>query len=117
MANAGIVGADARFLPGSGNPLGVYLQFASSYKTPVKATLTLKPDGPGAHKLVDVDITPGLNSGEVFTVQDAVPGKWTASLELQDGYPGDNTVSLVAQKPKPVRVSVDAADKFFFDTI
>ncbi|HEX2749584.1 MAG TPA: BatA and WFA domain-containing protein [Verrucomicrobiales bacterium] len=116
LENAGIVSADAQFLPGPNNPLGVYVQFASSYKNPVNATLTLKPEGPGAHKLVDVTIAPGLNPGEMFTVQDGTPGKWTASINLNDGFPGDNSVSLVAQKQKPVRVNVDAADKFFFDT-
>lgn len=116
LENAGIVSADAQFLPGADNPLGVFVQFASSFKNPVKATLTLKPDGPGAAKLVDVEIKPGLNPGEVFTVQDAMAGKWSVKLDLKDGFDDDNAVSLVAQKQKPVRVQVDAADKFFFDT-
>jgi hypothetical protein len=116
LENVGIVSADAQFLPGQGNPLGVYVQFASSFKVPVTTTLTLKPEGPGAHKLVDVTVTPGVNPGEMFTVQDAASGKWSASINLKDGFPGDNDVSLVAQKQKPVRVNVDAADKFFFDT-
>ena len=116
LENVGIVSADAQFLPGTGSPLGVYVQFASSFKAPVKGTLTLKPEGPGAHKIVDVEIKPGMNPGEMFTVQEAPAGKWSASLDLKDGYDGDNAVSLVAQKQKPVRVFVDAADKFFFDT-
>ena len=116
LENAGIVSADAQFLPGTGNPLGVFVQFASSFKAPVKGILMLKPDGPGANKLVDVEIKPGMNPGEVFTVQEAPAGKWFVKLELADGYAGDNSVSLVAQNQKPVRVMVDAADKFFFDT-
>ncbi len=116
LENIGIVSADAQFLPGQGNPLGVYVQFASSFKKDITTTLTLKPDGPGAHKLVDVTIKPGMNSGDMFTVQDAPAGKWTVSINIADGFDGDNVVSLVAQKQKPVRVNVDAADKFFFDT-
>lgn len=116
LDNAGIVSADAQFLSGEGNPLGVYIQFASSFRNPVKGILMLKPDGPGAGKLVDVEIKPGLNPGEVFTVPDAPAGKWLVKLDLQDGFEGDNAVSLVAQRPKPVRVQVDADDKFFFDT-
>ena len=116
LENAGIVSADAQFLPGSGSPLGVFVQFASSFKAPVKGVLMLRPDGPGANKLVDVEIKPGMNPGEVFTVQDAPAGKWLVKLELADGFAGDNSVSLVAQKQKPVRVHVDAEDKFFFDT-
>jgi len=116
LENAGIVSADAQFLPGADNPLGVFVQFASSFKAPVKGILMLKPDGPGPNKLVDVEIKPGVNPGEVFTVQDAPAGRWKVTLDLKDGYDGDNTVSLVAQKQKPVRVMVDAADKFFFDT-
>ncbi len=116
LENAGIVSADAQFLPGTGGPLGVFVQFASSFKAPVKGILMLKPDGPGANKLVDVEIKPGMNPGEVFTVQDAPAGRWKVTLDLKDGFAGDNSVSLVAQKQKPVRVNVDADDKFFFDT-
>lgn len=116
LENAGIVSADAQFLPGTGNPLGVFVQFASSYKAPVRGILMLKPDGPGPNKLVDVEIKPGMNPGEVFKVQDAPAGRWKVSLDLKDGFDGDNAVSLVAQKQKPVRVMVDATDKFFFDT-
>ncbi len=116
LENAGIVSADAQFLPGAGSPLGVFVQFASSFKAPVKGILMLKPDGPGVNKLVDVEIKPGMNPGEVFTVQDAPAGKWLVKLEIADGFVGDNSVSLVAQKQKPVRVKVDADDKFFFDT-
>ncbi len=116
LENVGIVSADAQFLPGSGSPLGVFVQFASSFKAPVKGILMLKPDGPGANKLVDVEIMPGMNPGEVFTVQDAPDGKWSVKLDLADGFAGDNSVGLVAQKQKPVRVMVDADDKFFFDT-
>lgn len=116
LENVGIVSADAQFLPGAGGPLGVYVQFASSFKAPIDATLTLKPDGPGAQKLVDVEINPGINPGEMFTVQDAPAGKWSVKIDLTDSFDGDNAVSLVARKQKPVRVSVDAADKFFFDT-
>ena len=117
LENAGIVGADARFLPGAGNRLGIYIRTASSAKEPIKADLTLKPaDSPAIGKLVSLDIKPGTNPGETFIIEDAAPGKWIASLDLNDAFAGDNSVSLVAQKPKPVRVNVQASDKFFFDT-
>ena len=117
LENAGITGADVRYLPGPGNRLGVYIQLASSFKELVKADLMLKPaEGVTIGKLVNVEIKPGTNPGEMFVIEDAQPGKWLAKLDLKDAFAGDNEVALVAQKPKPVRVNVEAADKFFFDT-
>lgn len=117
LENVGLVSADAQFLPGPGNRLAVYLKAASSFKQPVQTDLIIQADGSAAiGKLVSLTLQPGVNPGETFTIEDAAPGKWTARLELKDAFPGDNTAWLVAQRPPPLRVGVDTADKFFFET-
>lgn len=116
LENAGIIAADARYLPGPGNRLGIYLQIASSFRETIKADLLLKPaDAPTIGKLVNLEIKPGTNPGESFVIEEAQPGRWLAKLEIRDAFPADHEVFLAAQKPKPVRVHVEAADKFFFD--
>ncbi len=115
LENAGIVSADAQFLPGPDSQLGVYLQFASSFKSPVAAELTLRqPDNGPLGKVVNVTIAPGINPGAVYTVSNAAPGKWQAILKLEDGWAGDNEASLAAQQPRPVRVAVTGEDQYFF---
>lgn len=117
LENVGLVSADARFLPGPGNRLAIYLKAASSFKQPVRTDLVLKSEDSAAiGKLVSLNLQPGLNPGETFTIEDAAPGKWTARLELKDAFPDDNTAYLAAQRPPPLRVRVDSSDKFFFET-
>ncbi|MES2705298.1 MAG: BatA and WFA domain-containing protein [Verrucomicrobiota bacterium] len=116
LENVGMVTADAQFLPGPGNRLDIYLRAASSFKQPVRTDLVLKPEGSAAiGKLVSLTLQPGLNPGETFTIEDAAPGKWTATLELKDAFPGDNTAWLAALRPPPLRVRVEATDKFFLE--
>lgn len=117
LENVGLVSADAQFLPGPGNRLAVYLKAASSFKAPVQTDLVIRAEGSAAiGKLVSLTLQPGLNPGETFIVEDAAPGKWTARLELKDAFPEDNTAYLAAQRPPPLKVGVDTADKFFLET-
>ncbi|RYD33425.1 MAG: hypothetical protein EOP86_13430 [Verrucomicrobiaceae bacterium] len=116
LENAGIVAADAQYLPGSGNRLSFYLRAASSFKQPVRTDLVLKPEGSESiGKLISLTLQPGLNAGETFTIEDAAPGKWTATLELKDAFPGDNTAFLAVMRPPPLRVRVEATDKYFLE--
>lgn len=116
LENVGIVSADAQYLPGAGNRLGVYFQIASSFKAPVKADLIIKlANSAGIAKLIPLEIKPGLNPSETFAVDDAEPGKWTAEIDLKDALATDNLAHLVAAKPKPVRVMINAGDRFFLD--
>lgn len=117
LENAGVVSADAQYLPGSGNRLGVYFKIASSYKQPVKADLIVKPaEGEGIAKLIPLDIQPGINNSETFTVDEAEPGRWLLRLDLKDALERDNEAHLAVARPKPIRVMVDAENKFFLET-
>lgn len=115
LENAGIVSADAQYLPGAGNRLGIYFQLASSFKAPVKADLIIKPaEGTAIAKLIPLEIKAGLNPAETFTVDDAEPGNWIAEIDFKDALASDNTAYLAVARPKPIRVQVDAPDAAFF---
>lgn len=114
LENVGIVSADAQYLPGAGNRLGIYFQLASSYKASIRAEITIKPaEGTAVAKLIPLEIKPGLNPSETFAVDDAEPGRWLIQLELPDALPNDNQAYLIAARPKPVRVKVEASEAFF----
>lgn len=114
--NAGIVAADLQRLPDG--RLGFYFRIASSFEEPVKADLVLKnPDaGDQIFRLIPLDIQPGENPAEVFNLEDAPAGKWTATLEIEDALEKDNVAWLAVPEIRPVRVQVAAEDRFFFQT-
>jgi hypothetical protein len=114
LENVGIISADAQYLPGPGNRLGIYFQLASSFKAPVKADLIIKPaDGNSIAKLIPLEIKPGVNPSETFAVDEAETGRWLAQIDFADALASDNQAYLVAAKPKPLRVKVEATDAYF----
>ena len=66
-------------------------------------------------KVIPLSVTPGVQPPEVFTLDDAPPGRWLARIEVTDALERDNRAHLVAIRPPPIRVAVDAADPYFFE--
>ncbi len=113
--NAGIIAADLQYAPGSTDQMLFYFQTASSFKGPVKADLILQAIGGAVGKFIPLDLVPGVNPPQTFTVENAAPGRWEARLEIKDALAADNVVSLVAARPKPVRVAVRTEDRYFME--
>jgi hypothetical protein len=124
--NVGLVAADLQRLP-SGE-LGLYFRAASSYSETVEADLVLKhsdgapaegevmTDSSGIFRIIPLTLEPGLNAPEVFRLADAPDGEWRVEIDLEDSLATDNTVWLTSPEPRPVRVLVNAENRFFFET-
>lgn len=119
LKNVGIVAADMAYLPGKPNQLGFYYQIASSYDEPREIDLIVaRLDEQGNEQITRVlplEIKPGTNPSETFTLDDALPGKWIARLDVEDALATDNTAYLVANRPDPIRVSVESEDRYFLE--
>jgi hypothetical protein len=121
--NVGIVAADMAYLPGGSNRLAFYFQVASTFVDAEHVDLTVTclddsssgPTGERLFKVIPLTVKPGVQPAEVFTLEDAPPGRWRAELEIDDALAADNTAQLVAIRPPPVRMAVDATDPFFFE--
>lgn len=117
--NVGLVAVDMAYLPSGENRLGFYYQIASTFQNPQKIDLIVaRLDDSGNEelkKVIPLTIASGVQTPEVFTLDDALPGRWIARLETNDALASDNTAHLVALRPPPIRVAVDASDPFFFE--
>lgn len=117
--NIGIVAADMAYLPGGNNRLALYFQVGSTFADEVEADLTVTclddASGERLFKVIPLTVQPGVASPEVFTLDEAPPGRWRAELDIDDALAADNTARLVAIKPPPIRVAVDASDPYFFE--
>jgi len=117
--NIGLVAADMAYLPSGENQLAFYYQIASSFESQQQIDLTVaRLDDSGTEqlkKVIPLTVLPGLQPPEVFTLDDAQPGRWIARLEVEDALASDNTAQLAAIRPPPIRVAVDASDPFFFE--
>ncbi len=116
--NIGLVAADLRFIPGGPNRLGFYFQVASTHAEPrdVDLVLSYKVNGQSQLvKVIPVTVAPGINPPQVFTIDDAEPGRWIAQLEVDDALKIDDVAYLVARKPPPISISVAASDQFFLN--
>lgn len=117
--NVGITAADMQFMPGSLNRLSFYYQIASSGNENIEADFLVyhqPEEGPRRlSKVIPLNVAPGLNEPQVLTIEDAEPGRWIAELDLEDSLSADNTAWMIARRPPPVLIGVDADDRFFFE--
>ncbi len=117
--NIGLVAADLAFLPGGDDRLGVYFQIASSFTSAKQCDLSLIHLGDdGAEQLLKViplQVEPGLNDPERFTLENAPAGRWLARIDLDDALADDNVAYLAVRKPKPIPVAVESSDRFFLE--
>ena len=113
--NVGITAADLQQLPGG--QLAFFFKIASSFSEPIEADLVLEhADEERIYKLIPLKLQPGENPAEVFSLEDAPPGKWLARIETDDALAKDNTAWLSVPEPQPIRVSVATEDRYFFET-
>ena len=115
-----IVGQDdMAYLPNGTNRLAFYCQVASSFAKPREVDLVVaridEQGGEQLMKVIPLEIKPGLNPPETFTLENALPGKWIARLKIDDALPQDNVAHLAAIRPDAVRVGVKSEDRFFLE--
>ena len=119
LENVGLVAADMEFLAGDTNRIGLYYQTASTFRESKKVDLNLYSLDDNGHeqlqKVIPLTIAPGNNRPETFELTGAPAGRWLAKLDVDDALAEDNTAYLSLTKPKPVRVSVESADRFFLE--
>jgi hypothetical protein len=119
LENMGIVAADMAYLPTGTNRLAFYCQVASSFSKPRDVDLTVaRLDDDGREqvaKVIPLEVKPGTNRAETFTLENALPGKWVARLAVDDALPLDNAAYLVATRPKAIRVGVKSEDRYFLE--
>ena len=116
--NVGIVSCDMRRLPGGTNRVGVFFQVASSFSESVEAEMTFSAGKPDAlTKFIPLTINPGLNSPEVFELEDAEVGKWFVQLDVYpaDALQSDNKAFVSLPPRKPIPISVVAEDRYFYE--
>jgi hypothetical protein len=119
LENVGIVAADAAYLPNGTSRLAVYCQIASSFSKPKDIDMIVaRIDERGEEqlaKVVPLEVKPGVNRPETFSVENALPGKWIVRLKVDDSLPSDNTAYLAALHPDPIRMAVRSEDRFFLE--
>lgn len=119
LENVGLIAADMAFQPGSEDRVAFYFQLNSTFKRALTADLLLsRLDDDGAEllqKVIPLNIEPGESKPEIFEIDDALPGRWLAKLELEDALAIDNTVWMAVNRPPPIRVAVDDTNRFFFE--
>ena len=117
--NIGIVAADMQYLPGAERRAALYLQVASTYKASVQAELLVsrsdKANSENLFRLIPLDIEPGQNKPQVIMLDNAAPGRWIARLDVDDALQRDNAANLAVEPPRPIRVAVESADRFFLE--
>jgi hypothetical protein len=119
LENMGIVAADMAYLPNGTNRLAFYCQVASSFAKPREVDLVVaRIDEQGREeltKVIPMEVKPGENPPETFTLENALPGKWIARLKIDDALSCDNEANLVAIHPDAIRVGVKSEDRFFLE--
>lgn len=116
--NIGIVACDMRRLPGGSDRVGVFFQVASSFEQTVEAEMTLGYESPDdLTKFIPLQIKPGLNSPEVFEIENAAAGKWFMSLEIfpQDALKEDDMAYVVLPERQSIPIAVVAEDRYFYE--
>ena len=119
LENMGIVAADMCYLPNGTDRLAFFCQVASSFSKPREVDLTVaRLDEHGNEqlaKVIPLEVKPGTNRPETFILENALPGRWIARLNVEDPLPLDNVAYLVAARPEAIRVAVRSEDRYFLE--
>ncbi len=114
--NIGFVACDMQRLPLPDKPVGVFYQIASTFSGTVQVDLSAFHDTPdNLIRLVPLEIEPGLNTPEIFRIENAHDGKWWLQLEIKDSLADDNRVHAVLPPLIPMDVAVDGDLRFFYE--
>ncbi len=113
--NVGIVGFDLLQSPGQTDSLELYFQLVSSFDQPKKLdVLVCREDANQVVKICPVEVQPGENPPEFFSIESGRQGKWLLVLDIDDALEADNTAYAVVPSPRPIRVTVQADREGFF---
>ncbi len=131
--NIGFIAADM-VAANNGQTMTLMFSIASSFPDTVRgeAVLTAVGSDPDRNaddsdgiviRVIPLEIVPGVNPPQIYGI-DAEAGRYTLRLETldengearPDALALDNTAYLSAPEPRPLRVAVDAADRYFFET-
>ncbi len=112
--NVGITACDIQYIEGTNDQLQLYFQTASTAQQTIKADLLVQY-GPNrtTNKLIPLEIEPGTNKPQTYTIYNAQPGLWTVQVDYKDALDRDNTVCLVVPPKRTIRVAVDSNDTYF----
>ncbi len=118
VKNVGLVAVDMQRLPGAGNRVGVFFQVASSFEKTIEADLVISHQSEdNLIRIVPLQIKPGINPPDVFKIENAEEGSWYVRLETEDSdaLADDNTAFLSLSPIRPIPVSVDTSDRYFYE--
>ena len=130
--NIGLTGAD--LVVADAHTLTLFLTASSSFTAPVQAEAVLtamhrdgdtwSDTGPPV-KVIPLALAPGANTAHVLSVS-AGPGRYRLALTRSapdtdsnagpDALALDNTAYLSVPEPQPLRVAVNAQDRYFLET-
>jgi hypothetical protein len=116
--NIGLVAADLDFVPGQQDQLRFFFQVASSSKERRQRDLLLsfaEGDVSELKKVIPLAVEPGVNKPQVLTIDGGKPGQWIAQLDHDDALAADDAVYLVARRPPPIDIAVQAENRFFLE--
>ncbi len=116
VGNAGLVACDLRRLPGEEKRLGWYFRVASSFEEPRDLDVSLRSaEKDRIAKLVPTTVEPGVAEPQTVTVTGVGTGRWVAELDTEDVLAVDDTAHMVVPEPRPIRIAVNAQDRFFYE--
>jgi hypothetical protein len=112
--NVGITACDLQYIEGINDQLQLYFQTASTAKQTIKADLLVQYSSNRiTNKLIPLEIEPGTNKPQTYTIYNAQPGMWTVQVDYKDALDTDNTVSLVVPPRRQIRIAVDSNETYF----
>lgn len=131
--NLGLIAADM-VATDDGQTMTLMFSVASSFPEAVRGEVVLSAvgsddeataddSGDTVVRVIPLGIEPGVNPPQTFSI-DAETGRYILRLALldengdtrPDALALDDTAYLTVSEPRPLRVAVDAADRYFFET-
>ena len=120
-SNIGIVACDLQHSAVAAKQAQLFFQLLSTAETSLDLELEVAFNSPdNLVKLIPVQVVPGQNPPEVFTIDEAEPGKWFLKLsgfpnESADQLEDDNLAFLYLPPVEPIPVSIHSQDRYFFE--
>lgn len=128
--NIGFVACDFQRLPGGSEPIGAFLQIASTFPDTQEVDIAIyfqsdefvanekvssEEDLGTLVKLIPAEVKPGMNRPEVFQLENGKAGRWIAKLEIEDCLADDNVSYASVAPRRQIPVNVLASDRYFFE--
>ena len=108
--NIGVTAFDVVRLPSLDRSLGIYFRCASTFDSPREVELHLCQ---GARdrvvRVYQSTVSPGLNTGETYTVPGGESGAWFLECKIDDALARDNVAYAAVPPHTPIRVQVSSS--------